>query len=84
MDPELLTAISPAAVALIVVGAVRQAFSLPGKWTPLLALGVGAVIGILVGLDDGAVTSVEVIDGAIKGLAATGGHKMLSELAGRK
>ena len=80
MDPEVVNELSPSFVALVITGAVRTAFNLPGKWTPLLAIALGAGFAALLGTVDG-VTLPEVIRGAIGGAAAVGLHKTFSELA---
>lgn len=65
-----------AVVAYLVVWAIKQS-KLSNKYLPIVAIGIGAVIGILIGIANGDIKWVAgLVDGVIAGAVSVGGNEL--------
>lgn len=68
---ELIAQVGGAgAIAWAITGAIKTAFKIPSTAKALIALVVGAVVGIGLAFLDGSVTPAELVAGAFGGVAA--------------
>ncbi|ALV14330.1 MULTISPECIES: phage holin family protein [Lactiplantibacillus] len=70
-----------AVVTYLVVWAIKQT-QFSNKYLPIIALGVGAVIGIFIGIANGDIKWVAgLVDGVIAGAVSVGGNELVKAIA---
>lgn len=69
-----------AVVTYVMVWGVKQT-SFNNKYLPIVAIGIGAVVGLAIGIANGDITPVAgVVDGIIAGAVSVGGNELFKSL----
>ncbi|MFB9770084.1 holin [Lactiplantibacillus modestisalitolerans] len=70
-----------AVVTFVVVWAIKQT-KVNNRYLPMLAIGIGAVIGVFIGVANGDIKWVAgLVDGVIAGAVSVGGNELAKSLA---
>ena len=72
-----------AAAAIVLTFVVKQAFKVPGRFLPALALFAGWALSLAISTASGSIDASAVVLGLFAGLAAVGAYRTTEKLVGK-